>query len=51
MLHAEVLRGALRAPVQVGGLAVALDASAGLSVHPARRGRRPAMLRHADVAL
>jgi diguanylate cyclase (GGDEF)-like protein len=50
MLHAEVLRGALRAPVQVGGLDVALDARAGVSVHPCDAADGPALLRHADVA-
>ena len=50
MLHAEVLRRALRAPVQVGGLDVALDARAGVSVHPADAADGPALLRHADVA-
>ncbi len=49
-LHAEVLRGALRAPVRVGGLDVALDARAGVSVHPGDAADGPALLRHADVA-
>jgi diguanylate cyclase (GGDEF)-like protein len=50
MVHAEVMRGALREPVQVGGLDVALDARAGVSVHPSDAADGPALLRHADVA-
>ena len=50
MVHAEVLRGALRRPVQVGGLDVALDARAGVSVHPDDASDGPSLLRHADVA-
>jgi diguanylate cyclase (GGDEF)-like protein len=50
VLHAEALRAALRAPVQVGGVDVILDARAGVSVHPLDAEDGPALLRHADVA-
>jgi diguanylate cyclase (GGDEF)-like protein len=50
LLHAERLRAALRAPVRVGGIDVALDARAGVSVHPLDAEDGPALMRHADVA-
>jgi diguanylate cyclase (GGDEF)-like protein len=50
MLHAETLRGALAAPVAVGGVDVALDARAGLSMCPLDASDGPTMLQHADVA-
>jgi diguanylate cyclase (GGDEF)-like protein len=50
MVHAEVLRGALGHPVHVGGVEVALDARAGVSVHPGDAVDGPTLLQHADVA-
>ena len=50
LLHAEVLRRALTAPVQVAGVDVVLGARAGVSVHPDDAEDGAALMRHADVA-
>jgi diguanylate cyclase (GGDEF)-like protein len=48
---AEDLRSALRAPVEVDGVAVVVDAAAGISLHPQDAADAGAMLQHADVAM
>jgi len=47
----ESLRAALRAPVEIGGVTLGVEASAGLSLHPDDAGDASTMLQHADVAL
>ena len=51
LVAAEALRGALRAPVEVDGVSLVVEASAGLSMHPADAADASAMLQHADVAM
>ncbi|MCY7373093.1 MAG: bifunctional diguanylate cyclase/phosphodiesterase [Spirochaetaceae bacterium] len=47
----ERLRDALRLPLEIGDVALAVEASAGISLHPADAGDASSMLQHADVAL
>ncbi|MGH8894404.1 MAG: putative bifunctional diguanylate cyclase/phosphodiesterase, partial [Actinomycetes bacterium] len=51
LVEADALREALRAPVEVDGVALVVEASAGLSLHPADAADASAMLQHADVAM
>ena len=50
VVHAEVLRRALCAPVPMPGVDVVLGARGGVSVHGVDAEDGPTMLRHADVA-
>jgi len=47
----ERLRDALRVPLEVGDVALAVEASAGISLYPGDAGDPSTMLQHADVAL
>jgi diguanylate cyclase (GGDEF)-like protein len=49
--EAERLRAALRVPLEIGGVALTVEASAGISLHPADADDAGTMLRHADIAL
>jgi diguanylate cyclase (GGDEF)-like protein len=48
---AEHLRSALRAPVEVDGVSLVVDVTAGISLHPQDAADASAMLQHADVAM
>ena len=48
---AERLRAALRVPLEIGGVALAVEASAGVSLYPADADDAGTMLQHADIAL
>ena len=50
VVHAEVLRRALCAPVPMAGIDVVLGARSGVSVQGVDAEDGPTMLRHADVA-
>jgi diguanylate cyclase (GGDEF)-like protein len=50
LVHAEVLRRAMSAPVPMAGVDVVLGARGGVSVHGVDADDGPTMLRHADVA-
>ncbi len=48
---AEHLRAALHAPVEVDGVTLVVDVTAGVSLHPQDAADASAMLQHADVAM
>ncbi|HET9944296.1 MAG TPA: bifunctional diguanylate cyclase/phosphodiesterase [Actinomycetes bacterium] len=48
---AEHLRAALHAPVEVDGVSLVVDVTAGVSLHPQDAADASAMLQHADVAM
>jgi diguanylate cyclase (GGDEF)-like protein len=51
VLSAEALRAVLRAPLELDGVPLVVEASVGLSMHPADAADASAMLQHADVAM
>jgi diguanylate cyclase (GGDEF)-like protein len=51
VLSAEALRVVLREPLEVGGVPLVVEASAGLSMHPGDAADASGMLQHADVAM
>ncbi len=51
VLSAEALRAVLREPLEVDGVPLVMEASAGLSMHPADAADAGTMLQHADVAM
>jgi diguanylate cyclase (GGDEF)-like protein len=51
VLSAEALRAVLREPLEVDGVPLVVEASAGLSMNPADAADASTMLQHADVAL
>ncbi|MEP6761006.1 MAG: EAL domain-containing protein [Sporichthyaceae bacterium] len=51
VLAAEAFRAALREPLEVDGVPLVVETSAGLSMHPADAADASAMLQHADVAM
>jgi diguanylate cyclase (GGDEF)-like protein len=51
VLSAEALRAVLREPLEVDGVPLVVEASAGLSMHPADACDASTMLQHADVAM
>ncbi len=48
---AEGLRAALRVPMEVDGVTLVVDATAGLSMHPQDAADASTMLQHADIAM
>ncbi len=51
VIAAEALREALRAPLEIDGVSLVVEASAGVSMHPADAADATEMLQHADVAM
>ena len=51
VVTAEALRLALRSPIEIDGVSLVVEASAGVSMYPGDAADATAMLQHADVAM